>query len=78
MATVELPMEDALQLIKTQRAVMEQQLRIIDDMSRAPSEASIRVRGDGIDQLAEGYQRLTLDQQQETEKFVLHRGKFMK
>ena len=56
----------------------QQQLRVIDDMSRAPSEASMRVRGDGIDQLAEGYQKLTLDQQQETEKFILHRGTYMR
>ena len=74
MTTVELPMDDALQLINTQRAVIEQQLRVIDRMSRAPSEASMRVRGHGIDQLAEGCQKLTLDQQQETEKFILHRG----
>ena len=51
MATVELEMEDVLHIIKTQRAVIEHQGRVISDMSRAPSEASMRVGGDGIDQL---------------------------
>ena len=78
MTTLEVPTEDLLHILKSQRQVLEHQGRIISDMSRAPSEASMRVGGDGIDQLAEGYQRLTLDQQQETDKFVLHRGKIMK
>ena len=42
--------------------------------SRAGSEASGLVRGEGLDQ---AFQRLALDQQHDTEKHVLYRGRYM-
>ena len=67
-----------MHILKTQKEVIEQQAAQIKSLSRAPSEASMRVDRDGIDQLADHCQKLTLDALQETEKMVKYRGKFLR
>ena len=72
MTTVQLEMKDVVHLVRTQKALLEHQARVIDDMksSRAGSEASGLVRGEGLNQ---AFQRLTLDQQQDIEKYFASR-----
>ena len=67
MKTVELEMEDVVHILQTQKELLEHQKRVIADLksSRAGSEAPGLVRGEGLDR---AFQRLTLDQQQDTEK----------
>ena len=76
--TDEIPTHDVLHILKTQKAVIEQQAAQIKSLSRAPSEASMRVDRDGIGQLADHCQKLTPDALQGTEKMVLHRGNFLR
>ena len=75
MALVQLEMQDVVHIIQSQKAVIDHQKALLDHMSsRAGSEASTLVRGEGLNQ---AFQKLTLDQQQDTEKFILHRGTYM-
>ena len=77
--TLEIPIDHVMHLLTTQKEVIHQQAAMIKSLSRAPSEASMRVDRDGIDQLADHCrQMLTLDALQETEEMVLHRGKFLR
>ena len=76
--TVEMRVDDAMQILKAQAEVIEQQAAQIKSLSRAPSEASMQVDRFGIDQLADHCQKLTLDALQETEKMVKYRGKFLR
>ena len=66
MTTVELEVKDLVHILNTQKALLEHQARVIDNMSsRAGSEASGLVKREGLNQ---AFQRLSLDQQQDTEK----------
>ena len=76
--TLEIPIDHVMHILKTQKEVIEQQAAMIKSLSRAPSEASMRVDRDGVDQLADHSQKLTLDALQETEKMVKYRGKFLR
>ena len=76
--TVEMRVDDVMQILKAQADVIEQQTAQIKSLSRAPSEASMQVDRFGIDQLADHCQKLTLDALQETEKMVKYRGKFLR
>ena len=51
--TLEIRIGDVLHILKTQKAVIEQQAAQIKSLSRAPSEASMRVDRDGSGQLAD-------------------------
>ena len=76
--TLEIPIDHVIHILKTQKEVIEQQAAQIKSLSRAPSEASMRVDRDGICQLADHCQKLTPDALQGTEKMVLHRGNFLR
>ena len=76
--TLEIPIDHVMHLLTTQKEVIQQQAAMIKSLSRDPSEASMRVDRDGIDQLADHCKTLTLDALQETEEMVLYRGKFLR
>ena len=80
MMTLELPRDEVIKLLMTQRQLIDHQQAQIANLSRRPSEASapMRVDRDGIDQLADHCKTLTLDALQETEKMVKYRGKFLR
>ena len=79
MMTLELPRDEVIKLLMTQRRLIDHQQAQIANLSRCPSEASapMRVDRDGLDQLADHCKTLTLDALQETEKMVKYRGKFL-
>ena len=64
--TVEMRVDDVVQILKAQAEVIEQQAAQIKSMNRAPSEASMQVDRFGMDQLADHCQKLTLGALQET------------
>ena len=76
--TLEMRVDDVMQILKAQADVIEQQAAQIKSLSRAPSEASMQVDRFGIDQLADDCQKLTLDALQETEQMVKYKGNFMR
>ena len=59
--TLEMRVDDVMQILKAQADVIEQQAAQIKSLSRAPSEASMQVDRFGIDQLADHCQKLTLE-----------------